>query len=128
VILTRELQRQEVRRLMSPLDPVERDAEYAATDNPTILDAMETAPPIPYRIRPDAPVTLTPFVTPKLVAARREARAFAADPIRAAEVRDLEGIGRLYGSTLAMVRNGLAEAVPELRNDAPIDGGSDAAV
>lgn len=115
--LTLELQRQEIRGTLRGLDALEREALYASTQDPAILDALESAPPAVFRAAPDAPAQLMPFVSEARIAARRLARAAEADPATASELRDVEVIERLYTSAAATVRTALVSVVPDLRAD-----------
>jgi hypothetical protein len=112
-----ELQRQEVRRAVQELrlDHEQRDLLYRGTTDPVVADALETGPPVLVRERPDQTPRVEPFVSPAYVEAQRLARAEAANPQRAAEVRELEAVERLYRSTVATARTAVLEAAPELR-------------
>jgi hypothetical protein len=105
------LRHQEIRASLSGLDPLQRNRLYLETDDSTIREAMESAPPVLTQLSHEALPVWAPFVSPEHVAARRLEAAEHANPAAATELRDATAIKNLLASTVASARSAIDAAL-----------------
>jgi hypothetical protein len=100
-------------------DTLTRDAAYKAENDPTILDALESASKVLVQIGGGMPRS-QPLISAEVVQARRLERARAADPVAVAEIAELRTMADTYRSISALLRNEIRTAIPEARISEPM--------
>jgi len=118
--LVTELRAQEIRAGFRGLDPLERTLVYIGIEDAEVRSALEEGPQILFRARPGDTPTLQPFVDPERRREQILARAEAQAPEQARELRDFQRLRSLYASTIETARRAVLEAVPSLRQAAPV--------
>ena len=114
--LAYEFRLREIRDDLRTVDPLERDAIYASSTDPMIIDAVETAPPVLVKAA-DGFRRFVPSVDQERVAAVKIARAHAIDPENAKLLEALRAIRQMYKSVIESVRNVVFENSPASRPD-----------
>jgi hypothetical protein len=91
---------------------VERLNVYRTATDPTVLAAIELAPPTLSDKRPDGSRRLEPFIDPTELASAQWARAEAADPARATALAEVRSLAEVYRLAVGSVKNEILNATP----------------
>jgi hypothetical protein len=110
--LAYELQLQEIRTQLRGLSPTERLDLYAATDDPMVIAAIDTAPMTLSAARPDGSRRLEPFIDPERRTEAALARAERLDPATATSLREARSLAEVYRQAVNRVRAEIVTEVP----------------
>ena len=109
-----ELQLQEIRRDLRQLDDLDRWLLYSSTDDPMIVDAIDTAPPIITKTG-KASARIEPFIDPEKRAAVMLERVRAANPEAADRLAALQALDETYRIAASGVYQAILADAPGAR-------------
>lgn len=107
-----ELRMQEIRSELRQITPGERLYVYLTTNDPVVIEAIRTAPPVASKATPEAMTMLHPFVDPEKLAEAAMERANLSDPEKASHLGGLKWLHETYWFAFRTARKTILGLAP----------------